>query len=100
MVPPTNTLMSPAPQLAQLRDHVLDQFLVAARQDAQADRVDALVDRHLRDLRRAAPQAGVDHLGARHRAASSATIFAPMSWPSSPGLPIRMRLPASAAVPS
>ena len=52
------------PPLAQFGDHVLDQFLVAAGEDAQADCVDAFVHRHLRDLRRAAPQAGVDHLGA------------------------------------
>jgi len=52
-------------QRAQLRQHVGDQLLVAARQNAQAHRVHALIDRHLGDLQRGAAQSGVDHLGAR-----------------------------------
>jgi hypothetical protein len=50
--------------LAQPRRDLLDQLAVAARQDAQADRVDALVDRDPRDLLRALAQPRVDHLGA------------------------------------
>jgi hypothetical protein len=65
MVPPTKTLTSPACECLRLRgDHVGDELLVAARQDAQADRVDVFVGRDPRDVIGRLAQAGVDHLGA------------------------------------
>ena len=55
-------------------EHVGDQLVVRARQDREADHVDALVDRRPRDLRRRQPDPLVDdlHAGVAHEPRRSA----------------------------
>ena len=49
-----------APELLQLREHLLNQFLVAAGKDRQSERIDVLVHCDTRDVLRALAQPGVD----------------------------------------